>query len=71
MKNAGRALLGRSAKQAGNLEADKGMVTAVRLIKKVQKNTRGLLFLWLFCFTYRFGRSLNNREFFISECIKD
>ncbi len=30
MKNAGRALLGRSAKQAGNLEADKGMLAKLR-----------------------------------------
>ena len=30
MKNAGRALLGRSAKQAGNLEADKGLLAKLR-----------------------------------------
>ena len=30
MKNAGRALLGRSAKKAGNLEADKGMLAKLR-----------------------------------------
>lgn len=30
MKNAGRALLGRSAKQAGNLEADKGVLAKLR-----------------------------------------
>ena len=30
MKNAGRALLGRSAKQAGNLEADKGALAKLR-----------------------------------------
>lgn len=30
MKNAGRALLGRSSKQAGNLEADKGVLAKLR-----------------------------------------